>query len=72
MKHPSLTPSAWFHTSPILKLQTARFRTLSTLQGRDGCQTTRLVELYPQIGGLGGQKRKLNLKINENPFLEKN
>ena len=39
------------------------------LQGRDLGQTMRLVELYPQIGGLGGQKLELNLKMIKKLFL---
>ena len=37
------------------------------LQGRDRCQKTRLVELYPQIGGLGGPKREGNPKMKKRP-----
>ena len=49
----------------ILKLQTARFRTPEELQTRDLDQKLRLDELYLAMGGLGGQKLKLNPKMSK-------
>ena len=61
MKHPK---DGSFHPSFILKLQTARFRTLGELQTRDLVENDRLDVLYLPMGGLGGQKRQ---KTPENP-----
>ena len=49
MKHPT---DGSFHPSFILKLQTARFRTLFELQTRDLVQNDRLDVLYLPIGVL--------------------
>ena len=63
MKQPGfILQTAFCHPSFILKLQTARYRTLKDLQTRDLVENDRLDELYLPMGGLGGQKPQITPK----------
>ena len=67
MKHPT---DGSFHPSFILKLQTARFRTLFELQTRDLVQNHRLDVLYHPVGVLDLEKDQKPPKIQKTVFLD--